>query len=82
MDDELRYDQIGAILGCSVAAVKVRIHRARLQPRSEMSPGRPARTRGYSLKLLCPIAPRVYRYCPGSCLLLGRVPGEPISRPA
>ena len=33
---DLRYDQIGAILGCSVAAVKVRIHRARLQLRSEL----------------------------------------------
>lgn len=31
IDEELRYDQIGAILGCSVAAVKVRVHRARLQ---------------------------------------------------
>jgi RNA polymerase sigma-70 factor (ECF subfamily) len=36
VDDELRYDQIGAILGCSVAAVKVRIHRARRQLRSEL----------------------------------------------
>ncbi|HYL73520.1 MAG TPA: RNA polymerase sigma factor [Bryobacteraceae bacterium] len=36
VDDELRYDQIGAILGCSVAAVKVRIHRARLQLRLEL----------------------------------------------
>ncbi len=36
VDNELRYDQIGAILGCSVAAVKVRIHRARLQLRSEL----------------------------------------------
>jgi RNA polymerase sigma-70 factor, ECF subfamily len=36
VDEELRYDQIGAILGCSVAAVKVRIHRARLQLRSEL----------------------------------------------
>jgi RNA polymerase sigma-70 factor (ECF subfamily) len=36
VDDELRYDQIGAILGCSVAAVKVRIHRARLQLRSQL----------------------------------------------
>ena len=36
VDDDLRYDQIGAILGCSVAAVKVRIHRARLQLRSEL----------------------------------------------
>jgi RNA polymerase sigma-70 factor (ECF subfamily) len=36
VDQDLRYDQIAAILGCSVAAVKVRIHRARLQLRSEM----------------------------------------------
>jgi RNA polymerase sigma-70 factor (ECF subfamily) len=36
VDEDLRYDQIGAILGCSVAAVKVRIHRARLQLRSEL----------------------------------------------
>lgn len=36
VDKDLRYDQIGAILGCSVAAVKVRIHRARLQLRSEL----------------------------------------------
>jgi RNA polymerase sigma-70 factor (ECF subfamily) len=36
VDEGLRYDQIGAILGCSVAAVKVRIHRARLQLRSEL----------------------------------------------
>jgi RNA polymerase sigma-70 factor (ECF subfamily) len=36
VDQDLRYDQIGAILGCSVAAVKVRIHRARLQLRSEL----------------------------------------------
>jgi len=36
VDGDLRYDQIGAILGCSVAAVKVRIHRARLQLRSEL----------------------------------------------
>jgi RNA polymerase sigma-70 factor (ECF subfamily) len=31
LEQGLRYDQIGAILGCSQAAVKVRIHRARLQ---------------------------------------------------
>ena len=31
VDNDMRYDQIAAILGCSVAAVKVRIHRARLQ---------------------------------------------------
>jgi RNA polymerase sigma-70 factor (ECF subfamily) len=36
LDQDLRYDQIGAILGCSVAAVKVRIHRARLQLRSDL----------------------------------------------
>jgi RNA polymerase sigma-70 factor (ECF subfamily) len=34
LDDVLRYDQIAAILGCSVAAVKVRIHRARLKLKS------------------------------------------------
>jgi RNA polymerase sigma-70 factor (ECF subfamily) len=34
--EDFRYDQIAAILGCSVAAVKVRIHRARLQLRSEL----------------------------------------------
>jgi len=31
LDDGLRYEQIGAILGCSVEAVRVRVHRARLQ---------------------------------------------------
>ena len=36
VDEDMRYDQIGAILGCSVAAVKVRIHRARLQLKSEL----------------------------------------------
>jgi RNA polymerase sigma-70 factor (ECF subfamily) len=36
LDDDLRYEQIGAILGCSVAAVKVRVHRARLQLGSEL----------------------------------------------
>jgi len=36
LDEDLRYEQIGAILGCSVAAVKVRIHRARLQLKSEL----------------------------------------------
>jgi RNA polymerase sigma-70 factor, ECF subfamily len=36
LDDDLRYDQIGAILGCSVAAVKVRVHRARLQVKSDL----------------------------------------------
>jgi len=37
VDEDLRYDQIGAILGCSVAAVKVRIHRARLQLRLDLA---------------------------------------------
>jgi RNA polymerase sigma-70 factor, ECF subfamily len=37
VDEDLRYDQIGSILGCSVAAVKVRIHRARLQLRSDLT---------------------------------------------
>ena len=36
VDHELGYEQIAAILGCSVAAVKVRIHRARLQLRLEL----------------------------------------------
>jgi RNA polymerase sigma-70 factor (ECF subfamily) len=36
LDEDLRYDQIGAILGCSVAAVKVRIHRARMQLKSDL----------------------------------------------
>ena len=36
VDEDMRYDQIGAILGCSVAAVRVRIHRARLQLKSEV----------------------------------------------
>lgn len=36
MDEDLRYDQIAAILGCSVTAVKVRIHRARLQLKSAL----------------------------------------------
>jgi len=36
LDVDLRYDQIGAILGCSEAAVKVRIHRARLHLKSEL----------------------------------------------
>jgi RNA polymerase sigma-70 factor, ECF subfamily len=35
---DLRYEQIAAILGCSVAAVKVRIHRARLQLKQELEP--------------------------------------------
>ena len=36
VDNDMRYDQIAAILGCSVAAVKVRIHRARMQLGSEL----------------------------------------------
>ena len=36
-DRELRYDQIAAIVGCSVGAVKVRVHRARLQLRAELN---------------------------------------------
>jgi RNA polymerase sigma-70 factor (ECF subfamily) len=36
LEEDLRYDQIGAILGCSAAAVKVRIHRARVQLRAEL----------------------------------------------
>ena len=36
MDEDLSYEQIGAILGCSVAAVKVRIHRARLQLKADL----------------------------------------------
>jgi RNA polymerase sigma-70 factor (ECF subfamily) len=36
IDEDLRYDQIGAILGCSVASVKVRVHRARLRLKSEL----------------------------------------------
>jgi RNA polymerase sigma-70 factor (ECF subfamily) len=34
-DPELSYEQIAAIVGCSVAAVKVRVHRARLKLKSE-----------------------------------------------
>jgi RNA polymerase sigma-70 factor (ECF subfamily) len=33
---DLRYEQIGAILGCSVACVKVRIHRARMQLKADL----------------------------------------------
>ena len=33
---DLGYEQIAAIVGCSVAAVKVRIHRARLQLKEEL----------------------------------------------
>ena len=36
-DQELRYEQIAAIVGCSVGAVKVRVHRARLQLRAEIA---------------------------------------------
>ena len=36
-DQELRYDQIAAIVGCSVGAVRVRVHRARLQLRAELA---------------------------------------------
>ena len=36
VDQDLSYEQIAAILNCSVAAVKVRIHRARLQLKSEL----------------------------------------------
>jgi RNA polymerase sigma-70 factor, ECF subfamily len=35
-DPDLRYEQIAVILNCSVAAVKVRIHRARLQLKAEL----------------------------------------------
>ncbi len=35
-DGELRHEQIAAIAGCSVAAVKVRIHRARMRLRAEL----------------------------------------------
>jgi RNA polymerase sigma-70 factor (ECF subfamily) len=34
--EDLRYEQIAAILGCSVGAVKVRIHRARLQLKADL----------------------------------------------
>lgn len=37
IEEELRYEQIAAIAGCSVAAVKVRIHRARMQLRAELA---------------------------------------------
>lgn len=36
-DDDLSYEQIAAILGCSVAAIKVRICRARLKLKSAMA---------------------------------------------
>jgi RNA polymerase sigma-70 factor (ECF subfamily) len=41
LDDDLRYEQIAAILGCSVAAVKVRIHRARLEIKSYLEALKP-----------------------------------------
>ena len=36
VEGELRHEQIAAIAGCSVAAVKVQIHRARMQLRAEL----------------------------------------------
>src|SRR5262249_10462143 len=36
IDGDLRYEQIAAILGCSAGAVKVRIHRARLQLKADL----------------------------------------------
>lgn len=36
LDGDLRYEQIAAILNCSISAVKVRIHRARLQLKTEL----------------------------------------------
>ena len=35
-DPDLRYEQIAVILDCSVAAVKVRVHRARVQLKAEL----------------------------------------------
>jgi RNA polymerase sigma-70 factor (ECF subfamily) len=35
-DPDLRYEQIAVILNCSVAAVKVRVHRARVQLKAEL----------------------------------------------
>ena len=35
-DPDLRYEQIAVILNCSVAAVKVRVHRARVQLKTEL----------------------------------------------
>jgi RNA polymerase sigma-70 factor (ECF subfamily) len=37
VDEDLSYEQIALIVGCSVAAVKVRIHRARLRLKSELT---------------------------------------------
>jgi RNA polymerase sigma-70 factor (ECF subfamily) len=36
IDGDLQYEQIAVILGCSLAAVKVRIHRARLQLKADL----------------------------------------------
>ena len=41
-DQELRYDQIAVILGCSVGAVKVRVHRARIHLKAELEKEHPA----------------------------------------
>lgn len=35
-EPDLSYEQIAAILGCSLAVVKVRVHRARLKLKSEL----------------------------------------------
>lgn len=37
VDQDLSYDQIAVILGCSVAAVKVRIYRARLKLKADVA---------------------------------------------
>jgi RNA polymerase sigma-70 factor, ECF subfamily len=36
IDGELSYEQIAVVLGCSVGAVKVRVHRARLNLKAEL----------------------------------------------
>ena len=36
LDGEMSYEDIGRILGCSVAAVKVRVHRARIALKAEL----------------------------------------------
>jgi RNA polymerase sigma-70 factor (ECF subfamily) len=36
LDGDISYEEIGRILGCSVAAVKVRIHRARMTLKAEL----------------------------------------------